>query len=203
MPIWESQRFLLKQVYGLDSPGLVDYDEFDIRFDGQFDLIVCNDMLTHIVRAPGLFEALSTHLAPAGHVYFYNEPDDAEFLRGSQSMLASLNPMHMQTFDQRSLVRMLAARGLKVAFLKRRNLNHMCLAQPGEVSWSPMSHQEREARAHAYQLAFDRAVLALAPDMRSRFAGEWSQVVERGVAEGLAEFDADGNLRLVSREALR
>jgi hypothetical protein len=26
MPIWESQRFLLKEVYGIDSPGLVNYD---------------------------------------------------------------------------------------------------------------------------------------------------------------------------------
>jgi hypothetical protein len=46
-------------------------------------------------------------------------------------------------------------------------------------------------------------VLLSPPDVRQRFADEWPQVVERGVASGLAEFDADGNLRLVGRAALR
>jgi SAM-dependent methyltransferase len=203
LPIWESQRFLLKEVYGIDSPGLVNYDDFTIPFEGRFDLIVCNHMLTHVVR-PGLFfDTILSHLNPGGYVYFYNEPEDIEFLSGSQSMLASLNPLHMQTFDQRSLVRALAARGLKVVFLKRRNLNHMCLAQPGDAAWSPMSPKERDARLAAYRTAYDRAVLLSPPDVRQRFADEWPKVVERGVASGLAEFDADGNLRLVGRAALR
>jgi len=100
-------------------------------------------------------------------------------------------------------VRGLAARGFNVVFLKSRNLNHMCLAQPGATQWSPMTTKELEARLRAYRLAYDRAVLLLTPDVRPRFADEWPQIVERGVAEGLAEFDADGNLRLVGRAALR
>jgi hypothetical protein len=46
-------------------------------------------------------------------------------------------------------------------------------------------------------------VLLSSPDVRPRFADEWTKVVERGVASGLAEFDADGNLKLVGRAALR
>ncbi|HLG58091.1 MAG TPA: class I SAM-dependent methyltransferase [Vicinamibacterales bacterium] len=203
LPIWESQRFLLKEVYGIDSPGLVDYDEFTIPFEGRFDLIVCNHMFTHAVRPARFFDTIASHLNPGGYVYLYNEPEDTEFVKGAQSMLASLNPLHMQTFDQPSLVRGLAARGFNVVFLKSRNLNHMCLAQPGATQWSPMTTKELEARLRAYRLAYDRAVLLLPPDVRPRFADEWPQIVERGVAEGLAEFDADGNLRLVGRAALR
>jgi SAM-dependent methyltransferase len=203
LPIWESQRYLLKAVYGIDSPGLVDYDDFNIPFEGRFDLIICNHMLTHVVRPVLFFDAILAHLKPNGYVYFYNEPEDAEFLKGSQSMIATLNPLHMQTFDQRSLVRLLAARGFNVVFLKSRNLNHMCLAQPGAASWAPMSTPERDARLNAYRLAYDRAVLLSSPEVRPRFADEWTKVVERGVASGLAEFDADGNLKLVGRAALR
>jgi SAM-dependent methyltransferase len=203
LPIWESQRYLLEKVYGIESPALVDYDNFAIPFEGQFDLIVCNHMLTHVVRPSLFFDTILEHLKPGGYVYFYNEPDDVEFLRGAQSMLATLNPLHMQTFDQQSLVRMLASRGLKVVFLKGRNLNHMCLAQPAQVAWGPMSTDELDARLNAYRLAYDRAVLLSSPDVRPRFADEWTKVVERGVASGLAEFDADGNLKLVGRAALR
>jgi SAM-dependent methyltransferase len=203
LPIWESQRYLLKEVYGIDSPGLVDYDNFAIPFEGRFDLIICNHMLTHVVRPSLFFDTIVSHLNPGGYVYFYNEPEDTEFLRGAQSMLATLNPLHMQTFDQRSLVRALAARGLKTVFLKSRNLNHMCLAQPGEAPWAPMTTKELDSRLKAYRLAYDRAVLLSSPDVRPRFADEWPKVVERGVASGLAEFDADGNLKLVGRAALR
>jgi hypothetical protein len=105
----------------------------------------------------------------------------------------------MQAFDQASLVRALGARGLEVTFLKRRNLNHMCLARAGGGNWTPMTEQERAARIKAYGRAYDRAVLGVAPRLRPRFATEWSQVVERGVADGVAEFDADGQLRLVGR----
>jgi SAM-dependent methyltransferase len=199
MPIWESQALLLREVYGIESRGLIDYDQFEIPFDGRFDLIVCNHMFTHAVRPAQFFDAIARHLAPGGHVYFYNEPDDAEFLQGSQSMLATLNPLHMQAFDQASLVRALAARGLEVVFLKRRNLNHMCLARAGAGSWTPMTPQERASRLQAYQRAYDRAVLSVPPPLRARFAAEWPQVVERGVAAGIAEFDADGHLRLVGR----
>jgi hypothetical protein len=156
-----------------------------------------------VVRPAQFFDTILSHLNPGGFVYFYNEPEDVEFLRGAQSMLATLNPLHMQTFDQRSLVRLLAARGLKVVFLKSRNLNHMCLAQAGDASWEPMRAKELNTRLAAYRLAYDRAVLLSSPDVRPRFADEWTKVVERGVASGLAEFDADGNLKLVGRAALR
>jgi SAM-dependent methyltransferase len=199
MPIWESQQFLLKEVYGIESSGLVDYDQFDIAAEGPFDLIVCNHMLTHAVRPQRFFEAVLRRLVPGGHVYFYNEPDDAEYLTGNQSMLATLNPLHMQSFDQKSLARALGANGFEVVFHKQRDENHICLAKSTATSWTPMTEQDRKRRVRAYRRARDRAILGLQGDLRARFAGEWEQVVARGVAEGVVEFDADGHLHLVVR----
>lgn len=199
MPIWESQELLLKEVYGITSLGLVNYDDFDIPSEGPFDLIICNHLLTHAVQPPRFFAALHRTLAPGGHVYFYNEPDDAEYLEGNQSMLATLNPLHMQAFDLASFDRGLAANGLDVVFHKRRNKSHLCLAKQAQVAWTPMSGDERERRIRAYRAARDRAILVLRDDVRARFAEEWPQIVERSVAEGIADYDAKGQLRLVAR----
>jgi SAM-dependent methyltransferase len=208
MPIWESQEFLLKEVYGIASSGLVDYDQFDIPSPGPFDLIICNHMLTHAVRPERFFDAVHRRLAPGGHVYFYNEPDDVEYLSGNQSMLATLNPLHMQAFDQKSFARALAANGLEVTFHRRRNEEHICLAKmtgsarrdgAQDGTWTPMTEKERSKRVRAYRRARDRAILGLRGDLRARFAGEWQQIVERSVAEGIADFDAEGNLRLIAR----
>jgi SAM-dependent methyltransferase len=199
MPIWESQRFLMKEVYGIESAGLVDYDEFDIPYEGTFDLIVCNHMLTHAVRPERFFEAVRRSLKPGGHIYFYNEPDDAEYLTGNQSMLATLNPLHMQAFDVKAFVRGLAANGLEVTFHRRRHFNHISLARLAPTTFTPMTEQKRERRIRMYRQARDRAILVLRGDLRARFAAEWPQLVERGVADGLVEFDAEGHLRLVVR----
>jgi SAM-dependent methyltransferase len=199
MPIWESQRFLLQEVYGIESAGLVDYDRFTIPYDGQFDLIICNHMLTHAVRPREFFETVRRSLSPEGYIYFYNEPDDAEYLLGNQSMFATLNPLHMQAFDMSSFVRGLAANGFEVVFHRRRNLNHMSLARLTPTRLVPMTEEERECRRSLYQRARDRAILALRPELRGRFAEEWPRVLERGVAEGIVEFDAKGILRLVAR----
>ena len=200
MPIWESQQFLLREVYGIETSDLIDFDRFAIPFDGQFDVIVCNHMLTHVVRPAAFFAEIRRCLAPGGHLYLHNEPDDAEFLEGPQSMIATLNPLHLQAFDQPTLVRVLAANGFRTVFVKARgDLKHMCLARyDGEVEWTPMSAGERDARIQAYQRARDRAVLGLRPELQPRVARVWSEAVERGVAAGIAEFDETGRLRLVA-----
>jgi SAM-dependent methyltransferase len=198
LPIWESQQFLLKEVYGIESAGLVDFDRFEIPYVGQFDLIVANHILTHLIRPAEFFAVVRRRLAPGGHIYLYNEGDDAEFLSGKQSMLATLNPLHMQSFDSKSLRRGLAASGFEVVFQRRRQVNHMCLARLSEPRWTPMSESDRAARIKAYRRARDRAILGVREELRPRFAEEWSQIVERGVSEGIVEFDANGRLRLVA-----
>jgi SAM-dependent methyltransferase len=105
MPIFESQRLIVEELYGIECSDLIDYDQFRIPFQGTFDLIVANHMLTHIVRLDRFFSELRAHLRPGGHLYLYNELDEAFVFSSGKSIVNSLNPVHLQTFDRASLMR--------------------------------------------------------------------------------------------------
>jgi SAM-dependent methyltransferase len=200
MPIWESQQFLLRELFGITTSPLIDFEHFAIPFDGEFDLIVCNHMFTHALQPRDFFGELRRKLKPGGHIYLYHEPDDVEFLAGNQSMFATLNPLHMQAFDQPSMVRALAANGFETVFIKGRNLHHLVLARlSGAAAMSPMTSRALGQRLDAYRQAYDRAVLGVDEALRPRVAADWPQTVERAVAAGVAEYDERGRLRLVSR----
>ena len=201
MPIWESQQFLLRELFDITTSPLIDFEHFQIPFEGEFDLIICNHMFTHSLRPRDFFAELRRKLKPGGHVYFYMEPDDAEFLAGNQSMFATLNPLHMQAFDQASFVRALACNGFETVFIKGRNLHHLALARLASTppAMKPITAKQRDARIDAYRQAFDRAVLGVDESLRPRVAAEWPAAVERAVAAGVADYDERGRLRLVSR----
>ena len=199
MPMWESQKFLLKELYGFEAKGLIDYDHFQIPFDGQFDLIICNHMLVHAVRPSDFLREIHGRLNPGGYVYFYNEPEDRQVLVETKSIIAHLNPLHMQTFDRFAVIRALAANGFDVAFIKARNASFMVLARASStpVAWTPLSPESLSERREAYRLARDRAILKLPADMRERLGREWPAAIEHGLARGALEFDERGQLRFV------
>ena len=196
MPMWESQKFLLKELYGFDAQGLIDYDHFEIPFDGRFDLIICNHILVHSVRPAEFLREVHTHLKPGGYVYLYNEPEDRQVLEEGKSIIAHLNPLHMQTFDRSAMVRALAATGFEVTFIKARNSSFLVLARAadGKVPWTAISPDMLTQRIEAYRLARDRAILRLPVDMRQRLAGDWAGAIEHGLASGTLEFDDKGQL---------
>ena len=77
-------------------------------------------------------------------MYFYNEPEDRQVLVKTKSIIAHLNPLHMQTFDRSAMVRALAANGFEVSFIKARNSSFMVLARAADapVPWTPLSPQQ-------------------------------------------------------------
>ena len=196
MPMWESQKLLLKELYGFDAKGLIDYDHFEIPFEGRFDLIVCNHILVHAIRPQEFLRELRAHVKPGGYVYFYNEPDDRHVLK-EQSIIAHLNPLHLQTFDRPAMVRALAANGFEVTFIKARNYQFVVLARAvdGKAAWTPIAPGKLQQRIEAYRIARDRAILKLPPEMRPRMGAEWSGAIEHGLAAGALEFDNRGQLR--------
>ena len=143
LPIWESQRILLNEVYGIPSAGLVNYDEFNIPYPGQFDLIICNHMLTHAVRPQRFFEAIHRSLKPAGYIYFYNEPDDAEYLlvdAGDAESIAHAVLRH-ELFRAGPCGER-AERGVP----RSRNMDHMSLARLEPTSFVPITQRELTRR---------------------------------------------------------
>lgn len=198
MPIWESQAFIIQELYGIPTSGLIDFDDFCVPSGEPFDLIVCNHMFNHSVRLDQFLAVVRGALRPGGHLYLYNEIDDSEFLDGGQSMIATMNPLHMQASDTRSLARAVAASGFETVFVKGRRKRNVCLMKKvDEPSWSPITAKALGRRIEAYQRARDRAVLRVPERARPRVAEVWSATVERAVASGVARFDDQGQLRLV------
>ena len=198
MPIWESQQFILRELYGIQTSELIDFDNFAIPFDEPFDLIVCNHMFNHAVRLDRFLAEIRTALKPGGYLYLYNEIDDSEFLNRAQSMIATMNPLHLQACDRPSLVRALTASGFEPVFVKGRDKRKFCLMRRVEaLDWTPVSPAHLEKRIDLYRRARGRAVLRVPEPVRSRFSDVWSVTVERAVASGVARFDDEGQLRIV------
>ena len=201
MPIFESQRLIVEELYGIECSDLIDYDQFSIPFDGTFDLVVANHMLTHLVRLDRFFCELRAHLRPGGHLYLYNELDEEFVFASGKSIVNSLNPVHLQTFDRASLMRLLNANGFEVSFIKRRNGSLLCIARfTNQRELSPLSVDERDTRIDAYARGCAYAILRAPEPARGRFATEWSEAVALGVAAGIARFDAKGVLRVAKSE---
>jgi SAM-dependent methyltransferase len=197
MPIFEGQQLILREMHGIECSDLIDYDQFTIPFDGVFDLIVCNHMLTHVVRVDRFFDQIRARLKPGGHLYLYNEIDEDEFLTRGKSLINTMNPIHLQTFDRASLVRLLEANGFAVVFLKLRNGGLLCLARfASHTAWTPMSAEDRERRIAAYSIARSHSILRASDAVRPRFAAVWQSALEQACAAGFARFDDKGRLRL-------
>ncbi len=198
MPIWESQAFIMQELYGIRASGLIDFDQFCVPSGQPFDLIVCNHMFNHAVRLDRFLATAREALRPGGHLYLYNEIDDSEFLDGGQSMIATMNPLHMQACDTRSLARAVAASGFETVFVKGRRKRNVCLMKKTDRPvWHPISEKALGRRISAYQRARDRAVLRVPERVRGRFAAVWGATIERAVASDVARFDDRGELRLV------
>ena len=197
MTIFEGQRFLIQEVYGIPGTG-IDFDRFQPPRPESWDLIVCNHMLTHAVRPGEMLATIRQHLSPGGHVYFYNEPDDAEILVDGKSMFNTLNAFHLQTYDASALVRALRANGFEPVFQTHHDGNIICLARvagAGDIA-ARMPEAELESRRAAYLRARDAAILMLPPAARARVEKEWPVVIDRALKTGVAELSVSGEIRV-------
>ena len=199
LTLFENQRFLISEVYGFPASCPIDFDAFSIPFDGRFDLIISNHMLTHAVRPRQFLATVRERLLPGGHLYLYHEPVEAEFIDRGKSMFNTLNPFHLQTFNQASAVRALEANGFSVTFCTVRDDLFLALAQavdPPDANWRRMTDSERSRRRSAYRVANDTAILRVPEHLRSPFASDWDAVVERSLAAGVATRTKDGRVKV-------
>jgi len=197
MAIFENQRFVIEEVYGIPT-SLLDFERFTIPHPGPFDLIISNHMLTHAVRPRDFLTTVRQQLRPGGHLYLYNEPDDAEYLSEGKSMFSTMNAFHLQTFDGKSLVRALAANGFSVVFVTRFGGHFLCLSRmEDEPRMSvAMDDLELERRRKLYLQARDTAILMVPARQRSRVASIWDGAAERALAAGTAEIGEKGDVRI-------
>ena len=200
LPLFEVQQILVREVYGTRADHLLDYDTFGIPYEGCFDLVIANHLLTHAVHPSDALAEIRQRLTPGGHLYLYNEPDEADFLDSGKSIFNTLNAFHLQTFDGASLARALQSAGFEPVFIGHCDDDCIALARvPGPAAWEPIPTKERIRRVARYAKARDRSILMLPEPLRDRFASEWDAVVERAFAARLIDFDGDGQLRMVKQ----
>ena len=196
LPIFESQQEVVRALYGITADALIDFENFEVPYEGAFDLVVSNHMLTHSVNPGAYLDTISAALAPGGHLYLYNEMDEAEFLGETRSMFSVFNPFHLQIFSPMALTRTLAARGFEVVFLGHTDRIHMmCLARKAAPVQSLMPKGELKKRSRQYTAARDLSILALPERRRAVFAAEWDQIVERAVLSGMVTVDERGRIQ--------
>lgn len=197
MPIFESQRLIVRELYGIECSDLIDYDRFSIPWEGSFDLVICNHMLTHVVRPGRFFDQVRERLLAGGHLYLYNEFDEEVVFSAGKPVLSELNALHLQAFDAASLARVLNVNGFDVVFIKKHRGTLLCLAKlAGRRDATPLHADERSRRLLAYAHSRARSILRAPEPVRSRFAHIWNDTVQFAVASGIARFDGKGALRL-------
>jgi hypothetical protein len=194
--LFEHQRLVTQELYGIPSFPM-DFENFVVPDGGPYDLIVANHFFTHAVQPKCFFTAMREAIAPGGHLYLYNEPDEAEFIDEGRSMINTLNAFHLQTFDGPSLVRGLAANGFEVVLQTQYGGSFMCLAKPASKPGA-VSHtvKELKERRRQYAHARDMALLTAPAHLRSRFGDLWQKAADRTLASGEAEIDHTGRVRL-------
>jgi SAM-dependent methyltransferase len=199
LPLFEVQQVLVREVYGTRADFLLDYDAFAIPYDGCFDLVVANHLVTHAVHPDAALSVIRERLAPGGHLYLYNEPDEKDFLETSKSIFNTLNAFHLQTFDSASLARALQFAGFEPVFIGHHHDNCVALARVAADRTPPASISKKNLarRVEKYVRARDWGILSLPEHVRGRFANEWDAVVLRAFAAKQVEFDADGSLRIL------
>ena len=199
MTLFENQKFLIEEIYGIPASWPINFDDFSIPFEGAFDLIIAKHMVTHAVHPRAFLQTVRQHLRPQGHLYIYAEVVEAEFLNESHSMFNTMNAFHMQTFNTPSAVRALEANGFRMVFCTMIDGHLAALTQRMDdvpADWTRMSDEERKRRARLYRIASDLAVLHMPEALRGRVADEWDGALERSLANGTAEIAKGGRVRV-------
>ena len=199
MTLFENQRYLIHEVYGIPARCPIDFDDFSIPFEGPFDLIVAKHMFTHAVHPGAFLATVRDHLRPGGHVYLYSEVVEAEFLDESHSMFNTMNPFHLQTFNTPSAVRALDANGFSTVFCTMVEGHLAILARRSEdvaADWARMPGDERKRREKRYRVAADLAMLQMPEQVRTRVAPDWDDALARSIANGTAEILKSGRIKV-------
>lgn len=196
MPIFESQKAIIEDVYGIPASEVIDFERFSIPFDGPFDVIVAKHMFTHALDPAAFFAALREKLVDGGHIYLYAEPDEAEAIGKRKTLFATMNPSHVPGFDRETLLRGLRRMGFEPTFVTHEGGGFACLARLNPaVEFKPISEPVLTKRVDAYARWREFNVLNLPKQARALYADEWNRIEREALSSGVAERDALGRVK--------
>jgi cyclopropane fatty-acyl-phospholipid synthase-like methyltransferase len=187
MPFFEADQLVIQEHLGIPAERLIDYDQFRIPYEGEFDVILAKHMITHAVRLDGFFAEVKAHLKPGGHLYLYVENDDVAMWSNHKNLLGELKCFHFQNFDLPGLARILRMQGFEPEWILHVNRSSMsCLARLDPAARTePISPAALETRRELYRRWYDLSVLSLPSEVpRDAFAAELAEIGDRAVARG-------------------
>ena len=187
MPSFEADGLVIEEYFGIPATRLIDYENFEIPYDGTFDVVLAKHMLTHALRPDAFLAEIRARLRPGGYLYLYTENDDREMWGNRKNLLGELKCFHFQNFDLAAFARVLRAQGFEpewIMHLSRSSMSCLARLEP-EAAFAPIGEQELERRLDLYRQWYDLSVLSLPPEIsREPFAAELPAIEERALARG-------------------
>lgn len=95
---------------------VADLESPDVNFDHQFDLIICADVIEHLVNPDAILSLMRANVAPGGRILL--STPDRERERGRDCM-ASNKPEHVREWSRAEFQRYLTSRGFQCLTSRR------------------------------------------------------------------------------------
>jgi SAM-dependent methyltransferase len=187
LPAFENEQAIIQEGFGIPAVECVDFADFRIPYEGQFDLIVAKHLFTHAVRPERVFEVFRRHLKPGGAIYLYVENDDAAMWERRKNLIGEMKCFHFQNFDIPTLGRALRRQGFEPTFIRHASdasaVATLARLDP-DASFQPLTPDQLRERRDMYERWYDLSVLSLPESLASTFADERPAAAQRALARG-------------------
>ncbi|MEA2150685.1 MAG: hypothetical protein QOD69_2515 [Solirubrobacteraceae bacterium] len=194
----DAHREVTAAAYGTPAATL-DLARFRVPFDGPFDLIAAQGMLTRTIDPARFLSVVRSKLAPGGVLYLYGEPDQEYALRRGKSVFTMLAPGRYQTFDGPALLRALAAQGFAPEFVADDGTELACLVRATDEGFTPMSEPVLLKRVEEHARWRQSSVLRLTGPAAALYADSRPGLLSDALASGIAERGVRWGARVLVR----
>jgi SAM-dependent methyltransferase len=188
LPAFEADRFVTQEAYGIPADGLIDFENFKIPYDGQFDAILSKHMFTHALHPDEYFATLASRLKVDGTLYLYVENDDATMWKRRKNLIGELKCFHLQNFNPPTIARCMRRVGfepLTVRHVSQSSMAVVCKLDPSAPSrFKRIDSDELKSRIDMYERWYDLSLLSLPGLLGSAFASEIATARERALRRG-------------------
>jgi SAM-dependent methyltransferase len=187
LPAFQAHLDVAEDVFGIPAAGVLDFEHFEIPCDGGFDLILARHMFTHALDPAALLDTLRANLRPGGHVYLFQENDDARMHKRGKNLIGEMKCFHFQNFDGPTIARCLRYAGLEplaVHHPTAKSSLAVLARASAEVAAAPIGDSELRERRERYQRWRDLSLLSLPLELRSPFGRQVRSARRRALRRG-------------------
>lgn len=199
LPVFELQRRLIQEAFGVPCEACVDFYRLAIPYEGRFDLVIAREMVTHAVDLRHFFATLRERVRPGGYVYLFGDKDDSRLYRKAAALFPELRCFHLQQFDLPTYARVLRHEGFEPFFLRhpQSGRSHIvCGARRSDAArFEPIGGEALAERLRMYRVWRDESVLSLPAEAKALYGAELREIEDRGLREGHASLDQQARVR--------